>query len=60
MNKLYGMHRIQHEEDCSGLNKDFTVVVNQINRIFLGLIITGWSGFSSKSDLNKIGIEIFM
>ena len=59
MNKLYGMHRIEHEEDCLGLNKDFTVV-NQINRFFLGLIITGWSGFSSKSDLNKIGIEIFM
>ena len=59
MNKLYGMHRIEHEEDCLGLNKDFTVV-NQINIILLGLIITGWSGFSSKSDLNKIGIEIFM
>ena len=57
MNKLYGMHRIEYEEDYSGLNKDFTVVVNQINRFFLGLIITG---FSSKSDLNKIGIEIFM
>ena len=53
------MHRIEHEKDYSGLNKDFTVG-NQINRIFLGLIITGWSGFSSKSDLNKIGIEIFM
>ena len=60
MNKLYGMHRIEHEEDYSGLNKDFTVVVNQINRIFLFLIITGWSGFKSKSDLNKIGIEVFM
>ena len=33
MNKLYGMHRIEHEEDYSGLNKDFTVV-NQINRFY--------------------------
>ena len=34
-NKLYEIHRIEHEEDYSGLNRDYTVV-NKNSRIVFG------------------------